>query len=133
MPMLAQPGFELFGTFIHIEDGGSVSAIEVTETFWKELATGERHELNDGWLMAAFQMTADSQTWEIHPAGDEILYLLSGAIDVVLQGEDGEQVIELRAGRACIVPRGTWHRQIVHEPSELMGITYGKGTQHRSV
>ena len=37
----------------------------------------------------------------------------------------------LQPGTACVVPRGTWHRQIVHQPAELLAITYGKGTQHR--
>jgi mannose-6-phosphate isomerase-like protein (cupin superfamily) len=130
--MSTQLGFDLFGTFIHIENEGAVP-IEVTETFWKELASGERPELNDGWLMTAFHMAADSPTWEMHPAGDEVLYLLSGAMDVVLQAADSEQVIELRKGSGCIVPRGKWHRQIVREPSDLLGITFGKGTQHRLV
>lgn len=132
MAMATRPAFDLFGTFIHIK-GESAAPLEVTEMFWKELAAGEHTELNGGWLMTAFHMAADSPTWEVHPAGDEILFLLSGAIAVVLQEVDSEQTIELRTGTACVVPRGTWHRQIIREPCDLLGITFGKGTQHRPV
>jgi len=64
--------------------------------------------------------------WEMHPDADEFLYLLDGAIDVVLredldQGE--ERRIELRPGRACIVPKGAWHRQIVLLPCKMLFIT----------
>lgn len=128
-----QSAFDLFSTFIQIKDGGSASPVPVTETFWQELMSGLRPELNDGWLMMALRRAADTPTWEMHPAGDEILYLLSGAVEIIMQGADGEQVIELRAGTACIVPRGAWHRQIVREPGDMLGITFGKGTQHRPV
>jgi mannose-6-phosphate isomerase-like protein (cupin superfamily) len=130
--MSTQPTFDPFGTFVHIEDGGSASPVEVTETFWKELMSGERPDLNDGWLMAAYHVTGDSM-WEVHPSGDEILYLLSGAVDVILQADDSEQVVELQAGAVCVVPRGTWHRQVVREAGDLLGITFGKGSHHRPV
>ena len=44
----------------------------------------------------------------MHPEGDELLLLLSGAIDLILQTGDRERVVELRPGAACIVPRGVW-------------------------
>ena len=30
----------------------------------------------DGWLLSAYDMTASMTTWEMHPAGDEILCVL---------------------------------------------------------
>jgi mannose-6-phosphate isomerase-like protein (cupin superfamily) len=128
-----QPAFNLFSTFVHMREGGALSTVEVNEAFWRELMAGERKDLNEGWLVAAFRMTDNSPMWEMHPAGEEFLYLLSGAMEVLMEGEDSEQVVELRKGGACVVPRGTWHRQIVHEPCELLGITFGKGTKHRPV
>ena len=46
---------------------------------------------------------------------------------------DGERVLELRPGAACVVPRATWHRQRVREAGSLLGVTFGRGTQHRPV
>lgn len=69
--------------------------------------------------------------WEMHPDGDEALTLLSGEIDVVLRRDDAEDVIHLRAGESCVVPKGVWHRQIVQHPGMLLFHTYGDTTQHR--
>ena len=62
--------------------------------------------------------------WELHAHDDELLYLVSGSTDVVLRDDPddpaGERLLTLRGADACVVPRGAWHRQIVHEPSVLM-------------
>lgn len=84
-----------------------------------------------GWLVTKFPMANDSPTWEMHSAGDELLYLLSGAMEVVLEESSGNHIIELQAGMACLVPRGVWHRQLMRTPGDLLVITYGKGTQLR--
>ena len=70
---------------------------------------------------------------EMHPDGDELLFLVSGRIDVVLEtggqqdavGE--EQTLELVAGDAIVVPKGVWHRVLMREPSQLVHITPGPG------
>ena len=46
-------------------------------------------------------------TWEMHPAGDEIVYLLSGDVDVVLWTEDGERTVRVsEPGVFAVAPRG---------------------------
>ncbi|XXT15673.1 cupin domain-containing protein [Sorangium sp. So ce429] len=133
-----QPGFDLRSTYLHLADGGDALPIEVKPTFWQELISGDSRDEDirrvadvGGWLVTSFHMAKDMQQWEMHPAGDEILHLLSGVIDVVLEEQGSERVVELRAGTACKVPQGAWHRLIVREPGEFLTITYGKGTQHR--
>jgi mannose-6-phosphate isomerase-like protein (cupin superfamily) len=71
--------------------------------------------------------------WEMHPGGDEVLYLLTGAIDVVLDGPGGERTFGLGGERACLVPRAVWHRLILPQPSDLLFITPAHGTRHRPV
>ena len=74
---------------------------------------------------------------EMHPDGDELLYLVSGRIDVIL--EDGgdeetvgdERVESLRPGQAMLVPRGVWHRVDVQACFRLVHITPGPGGSHR--
>ncbi len=65
--------------------------------------------------------------WEMHPSDDEFLYLVEGAIDVILRDQldvDEERRIELRAGGACVVPQGAWHRQIVVvAPCKMLFVT----------
>ncbi|WP_437477306.1 hypothetical protein WME75_28030 [Sorangium sp. So ce1014] len=133
-----QPGFDLRSTYLHLADGGDALPIEVRPTFWQELMSGDsqaadiRRITDDGgWLVIRFRLAEDTPQWEMHPAGDEILCLLSGASDVVLEEQGSERVVALLAGTTCKVPQGAWHRLIVREPGDLLSITYGKGTQHR--
>jgi mannose-6-phosphate isomerase-like protein (cupin superfamily) len=70
--------------------------------------------------------------WEMHPAGDELLVLASGALSVELRDGRATRMTALPAQAAFIVPAGVWHRLVVREPSLLMAITPGYGTVHRN-
>jgi mannose-6-phosphate isomerase-like protein (cupin superfamily) len=138
----ARGAFDLHRTYIHL-DGPWAATIDVSDSFWQELMTRDYRSApvtrvgeGGGWLVTSFHMSADTPTWEMHPEGDEVLHLVSGEMDVVLEEEGGrgrERVIPLRAGSTCIVPRGAWHRQIVRVPSDLLAVTFGRGSQHRPV
>ena len=52
---------------------------------------------------------------EVHPDGDEFLYVVSGVMELILDDGDERGVgtetrVVLRAGDAYVVPRGVWHR-----------------------
>ena len=121
--------FDLASTYVCLSPSGRASTIEVTPEFWATI--DERDDLTEGRLVSAFACDADWPHWEMHPHGEEILVLLSGKMTMVLEERGEERRVELREGRACIVPPGTWHRAIVHVPSKLLAITYGRGTEHR--
>ena len=124
-----RPAFDLATTYVQLDDGPRALAVEVDDEFWQTI--DRRSELQGGRLVGRFHNAQDWDIWEMHPAGDEVVCLLSGAIDVVLDEPDGERVVELEAGRTCIVPRGVWHRAIVRKPGDTLHITRGEGTQHR--
>jgi mannose-6-phosphate isomerase-like protein (cupin superfamily) len=130
-------GFDLSRSHIHIGPTGEAAVIEDAAKLWAELMAGEAHSedagrvAGGGWLMAAFHMTEDPPAWEMHPEGEEILYLMSGSMDVVLEAPNGDRVVQLRPGTACVVPRGVWHRQVLAGPCDLLALTYGRGTEHR--
>lgn len=73
----------------------------------------------------------ESTGWEMHPDGDEVLTLLSGRFDVILDEAGAERVIALTRGKSAIVPQGVWHRMVIHEPGELLFLTPGDTTEHR--
>ena len=75
---------------------------------------------------------ADWTNWEMHPAGDEILFMLEGKATFVLELSDGLREVVLSAGRLLVIPKGVWHTARVSEPSRLLAITAGSGTQHRA-
>ena len=67
---------------------------------------------------------------EVHPDGDEILYVGSGRLRVTGESEPSA-AIELGAGEACIVRKGEWHRVRVLEKTQLIHITPGPNGDHR--
>ena len=67
-----------------------------------------RLALPPGWLVTWFEFGEDWDSWEMHPLGDEVVCLLSGAVEFVLEGESGETSVQLATpGSFAIVPRGT--------------------------
>ncbi|MEE9280363.1 MAG: cupin domain-containing protein [Myxococcota bacterium] len=86
----------------------------------------------DGLVVGAPFMTRNApHSGEMHPDGDELLYLISGRVDVVLEEGAQEHSVELAPGQALVVPRGVWHRVLLREPSQLLYITPGPGGEHR--
>ena len=122
--------FDLTKTYLELADGGRGTEIEVTESFWPDLIAGRRKL--EGRLMICSNVTGDVPHWEMHPAGEEVILLQSGAVDFILEEDGGERRVALRPETPClVVPRGVWHRFETVEPGRLVFITYGEGTQHR--
>jgi|SRR5262245_16794737 len=123
--------FSLDRTYVHLRPDESALAMEGGAKFWQGI--DQRHDLDRGRLMGSVDQTADWNHWERHPAGDEILVLLSGEMELVLDTGRGEERASLQTGQAFIVPKGVWHRGIVKRPGQLMFLTPGAGTEHRPV
>jgi len=67
---------------------------------------------------------------EMHPDGDEILYLISGRVTVVFP-DDPVDDIEVRPGEGMVVPKGMWHRVDINEPSQIVYLTPGPNNEYR--
>jgi oxalate decarboxylase/phosphoglucose isomerase-like protein (cupin superfamily) len=76
-----------------------------------------------------------SERWpmsEMHPNGDEVVCLISGAVDFVLEDDAGSRTVPLRSsGQYVIVPKGKWHTASPIVESCMLFITAGEGTLHR--
>lgn len=124
--------FDLIRTYAQLRDDGSALVTEGGDAFWSTLDS--RPELHGGRLLGATAQTGDWPHWEMHPTGDEILILMSGAFALQIERADGAiDTIEMCAGSTCVVPKGLWHRGLAREPGRLVFITPGAGTQHRAV
>jgi len=84
-----------------------------------------------GRLLSALSIGADWTNWEMHPAGDEILFMLEGGATFILELSDGLKEVALGVGRLLVIPKGVWHTAKVSQPARLLAITAGLGTQHR--
>jgi mannose-6-phosphate isomerase-like protein (cupin superfamily) len=86
----------------------------------------------DGYSVGAPNLTGDApHAGEMHPDGDELLFLVSGRVQVTLELDDGTREIEVGPGQAVVVPRGVWHLVHLLEPGQLVHITPGPHGEHR--
>lgn len=62
-----------------------MNSLLVDEKFWSD--GPHRSRLESGTLIGVLKIDPGSSHWEVHPDGDELLYLLSGTMDVVIESE----------------------------------------------
>ena len=55
-------------------------------------------------------------TWERHPAGEEVVVVISGRLTLVQELDGAEHRVELAEGQAAINPRNVWHTADIAEP-----------------
>jgi quercetin dioxygenase-like cupin family protein len=85
----------------------------------------------DGVTIGFVSVTRDApHGGELHPDGDEILYVVSGKLRVIGES-DPNAAIDLGPGDACIVRKNEWHRITMLEPAQLIHITPGPRGDYR--
>ena len=124
---------DLLSTFAVLQPDQSVVPVAVTPTIYEEL--DQRFEGFRGrTLVSCYRFEKDWPSWERHPAGDELVCLLSGAATLVFARDAGaESVVLDKPGTCVLVPKGTWHTARIRVPTTMLFITPGEGTQNRAV
>jgi mannose-6-phosphate isomerase-like protein (cupin superfamily) len=125
---------DILSTYLHFGNDGRAAGIAVSESFWEEIATGKHPQLDQGRLMSAFTFSEAWSMWERHPAGEELVMLLSGAATVVLEEFGEERIVQLSdPGSYVLVPQNVWHTARTSVPTTMLFLTPGAGTEHRPV
>lgn len=126
--------YDLSSTYLRLRSDASVEPLPVDDAFWRKISEGRLGSFHNEYLVTSHSFESDWPVWEMHPNGDEIVYLISGAVTFVLEIEDKQHELELlESGGYVIVPKGTWHTARTNGPSQMLFITAGEGTQHREV
>lgn len=87
----------------------------------------------DGMTIGVARMSENSpHGGEMHPDGDEFLFLSRGRVRVVFEAPAFDD-IELSAGDGLLIPKGVWHRVDILEPSEIVYATPGPGGEYRPI
>lgn len=117
-------------TFAVLKPDLSVETVAVSPTLYDDLDT-RFDQFRSCVLVSTHEFSADWPTWERHPAGDEIVMLLSGAATMVLRTDAGQTMVDLtEPGAFVVVPRNSWHTARVAQSARMLFITPGEGTEN---
>ena len=117
-------------TYVHLAVDGTAQKTPGGAEFWS-LSPDEMCKFGQGWLISEFICTQDWPNWEMHPHGDEFVYLLNGDVELVLELPTGTTSERMTGRGAIVVPRNVWHTARVFLPSRMLFVTRGEDTQHR--
>lgn len=94
--------------------------------------TEAEDEDGNGRLVSMFDFAQDWDSWEMHPAGDEVVVCLAGEMTLIQEHPDGSLHSEtIAAGQYLINPAGVWHTANIPVPASALFITAGQGTESR--
>jgi hypothetical protein len=121
---------DLAKTFAVLGPGLGLTPVDVTPDLYERLDR-DFDAFRGHVLVAMHAFDADWPTWERHPAGDELVLLLAGAAEFLLDEAGGSRRVKLgKPGQFVVVPRNTWHTARIAEHAEMLFITPGEGTEN---
>lgn len=86
----------------------------------------------EGRLVSFSEFSESWTSWEMHPAGDEVVLCLTGTMTLHREYPDGAaDTVTIGAGEYAINRPGVWHTADIAEPATALFITAGMGTEHR--
>lgn len=116
--------------YVLLGSNGASAVVDGGEKFWSQ--PHERLErFGRGWLVSEYACEKDWPNWEMHPEADELVYVLDGDVELLLEKPAGVETVRVQGRGLVIVHRGVWHTLRVHAPSRLLHVTMGAGTRHR--
>jgi mannose-6-phosphate isomerase-like protein (cupin superfamily) len=126
--------FDLMSAVIHL--GLDATATPLLDFQWTpEYLEGYGRRFaadgDEGRLVVMNRQAETWPQWERHPAGEEVVILLSGRVDLIQEIDGEHRRVELHPGMAVVNPPGVWHTADVLEPGDGLFITPGRGTEHR--
>ncbi len=87
---------------------------------------------SEGRLVTMSHFSASWTSWEMHPAGAEVVLCLAGEMTIIQERPDGTtQRTRLVVGDYAINAAGVWHTADVADQATAVFITCGMGTEHR--
>jgi quercetin dioxygenase-like cupin family protein len=131
---MTENGFDLHSTFVHLGLGSRATPLPDFSWSPEYLASySERFadDGNEGRLVCILPQEVTWDAWERHPAGEEVVVVMSGRLDLIQELDGQERVIALGPGEAAVNPPNVWHTARVHEPGAALFITPGRGTEGR--
>jgi len=118
----------------HLGPGGAVT-VEPPFTgmeWYADYAARHGGDGAEGRLVSMYDFAESWESWEMHPAGAEMVICTVGSITLVQEHPDGRvDRVTLGPGDYAVNPPGVWHTADVDAPCTALFITPGLGTEHR--
>jgi mannose-6-phosphate isomerase-like protein (cupin superfamily) len=115
---------------VHLTDELGITVFPRNDELW---VARDRPELTTGRLVSIFSYDGTWDYQERHPTCAELVYVITGAVDLLVDTGAGERARHVPAGGVGVVPAGGWHRLAVHEPCSVLFITPTPAqTEHRA-
>lgn len=123
--------FRLAKTPVHLGLGARAEVCEPfdgTMEWYQRYGAAHASDGAEGRIVAVHSFESDWPTWEMHPKGHELVYVISGELKLVQELEGERRELLLAAGDAAINEPGVWHTAKIAEPTTALFITAGEGT-----
>ena len=131
---VTEPAFDLSATHVHLGLGSRaipVPDFEWSPEFLARYAMQNEADGAEGRLVMMGSSDASWTTWERHPAGEELVVVISGGLTLIQEIDGKERRIEMSEGEAIVNPRNVWHTADINAPCRTLFVTPGLGTEHR--
>ena len=69
-------------------------------------------------------------SWERHPGGDEMIYVVEGAAEIVTLTDGGPVKSKIGEGSLFVCPQGLWHKTFPEPSVAILYLTPGEGTEN---
>lgn len=119
---------------IHLGLGGTARALPhfTGEVEWYvDYSADVAAEGADGRLVSYHTFDTSWDSWEMHPAGEEVVLCVAGEIHLLQEIDGAVRRTTLRAGEWVVNEPRVWHTADVDAPTTCLFITPGLGTQTR--
>lgn len=94
---LTAHAFSLDTSHVWLDGTGTAATQEVTPDFWRNLVAGAGPR--GTWLLGGGLRTEDTSSWDLHPEGECVFLLVTGAMAIVVdEGVAGERTIDASRG-----------------------------------
>jgi len=119
-------------TYLFLTPEGGALPVPGGEAFWSQ-GSDALAGRPEGWMVSEYVFERDWSHWEMHPEGDELVYVLEGEVTMLLELPSGLQAEQVQGRGMIRVPRGVWHTAQTASACRLLHLTMGRGTQSRPV
>lgn len=129
-----QAGFDLSKTYVHLGLGSHATPIpdfEWSPEFLGRYAAEYGSDGAEGRLVMIGSGESSWTSWERHPAGEELVVVISGWMTLVQELDGVKHRLDLTEGQAAVNPRNVWHTADITERCRTLFITPSQGTEHR--